>query len=266
MFFIDSHCHIHDEDFPINQSEVFTLMQENKIQKAICVGVSIENSIRAVDYSFANDTKEYNIELYSAIGVHPHEAKNLSMEGILKLEEQLQKHKEKIVAIGEIGLDYFYNNSDRNSQIKALELQLELAKKYDLPVIFHIRNAFDDFWQVLDQFEVKNNYKIRGVVHSFTDNEENLQKALDHGFYIGVNGISTFVKKPEELAMFSQIPLEKMLLETDAPFLAPQDKRGKKNQPAYIKLIAEDLAKKRNTAIEEIAKVTTKNSQLLFNI
>ena len=148
MFFIDSHCHIHDEDFPINQSEVFTLMQENKIQKAICVGVSVENSIRAVDYSFANDTKEYNIELYSAIGVHPHEAKNLSMEGILELEEQLQKHKEKIVAIGEIGLDYFYNNSDRNSQIKALELQLELAKKYDLPVIFHIRNAFDDFWQV----------------------------------------------------------------------------------------------------------------------
>ena len=188
------------------------------------------------------------------------------MEGILKLEEQLQKHKEKIVAIGDIGLDYFYNNSDRNSQIKALELQLELAKKYDLPVIFHIRNAFDDLWQVLDQFEVKNNYKIRGVVHSFTDNEENLQKALDHGFYIGVNGISTFVKKPEELAMFSQIPLEKMLLETDAPFLAPQGKRGKKNQPAYIKLIAEDLAKKRNIAIKEIAKVTTKNSQLLFNI
>ena len=103
-------------------------------------------------------------------------------------------------------------------------------------------------------------------MHSFTDNEENLQKALDHGFYIGVNGISTFVKKPEELAMFSQIPLEKMLLETDAPFLAPQGKRGKKNQPAYIKLIAEDLAKKRNIAIEEIAKVTTKNSQLLFNI
>ena len=170
MFFIDSHCHIHDEDFPIGQSEVFTLMQENKIQKAICVGVDVENSARAVDYSFANAPKEYNIELYSAIGVHPHEAKNLSMEGILKLEEQLQKYKEKIVAIGEIGLDYFYNNSDRDSQIKALHLQLGLAKKYDLPVIFHIRNAFDNFWQVLDQFETENNYKIRGVVHSFTDN------------------------------------------------------------------------------------------------
>ena len=145
-----------------------------------------------------------------------------------------------------------------------MRAQLELAQKLNLPVSFHVRNAFEDFWPIFD--EVSRNGKIRGVLHSFTDSKENLKQALRRDLFIGVNGISTFVKKPEELEMFDQIPLSKILIETDAPFLAPKGERGKPNQPAFSKLIVEDLAKKRGISTEEIAKITSENSEKLFNI
>ena len=291
MKIIDSHCHIHDEDFPIEMSEVFDLMRENSVEKAICVGVDLKNSRRAVEFcemaensafSFssgqsvaqteveARERKEQrevsaqNIQLFATVGVHPHEAEKVDLEKDF-LELRALAKNPKVVAIGEIGLDYFYENSLREIQQKVLFEQLKIAHELNLPVAFHVRGAFDDFWRVLNDFE--NQFgKIRGVLHSFTDTSENLQKALAHGFFIGVNGISTFVKKPEELEMFAQIPLEKMLLETDAPFLAPKGKRGKKNQPAWTKLVAEDLAEKRGISLEKIAEITSKNTEDLFEI
>ena len=272
-------------------SEVFDLMRENSVEKAICVGVDLKNSRRAVEFcgsaedsafSFssgqsvarveaeARERKEQrevsvrNIQLFAAVGIHPHEAEKVDLEKDL-LELRTLAKNPKVVAIGEIGLDYFYENSPREIQQKVLFEQLKIAHELNLPVAFHVRGAFDDFWRVLSNFE--NQFgKIRGVLHSFTDTSENLQKALAHGFFIGVNGISTFVKKPEELEMFAQIPLESMLLETDAPFLAPKGKRGKKNQPAWTRIVAEDLAKKRGISIEEVAKITTQNTENLFNV
>lgn len=264
MKIIDSHCHIHDEDFPIEMSEVFDLMRENSVEKAICVGVDLKNSRRAVEFCELAGNSAQNIQLFATVGIHPHEAEKVNLEKDF-LELRALAKSPKVVAIGEIGLDYFYENSPREIQQKMLFEQLKIAHELNLPVAFHVRGAFDDFWRVLNDFE--NQFgKIRGVLHSFTDTSENLQKALAHGFFIGVNGISTFVKKPEELEMFAQIPLEKMLLETDAPFLAPKGKRGKKNQPAWTKLVAEDLAEKRGISLEKIAEITSKNTEELFEI
>ena len=260
MKIIDSHCHIHDKDFPIPQNEVFENMQNAKISKAICIGENLENSKLAVDFSTENSGE---IELVSAIGVHPHEAEKYSQKELIAELEQLSK-KPKVVAIGEIGLDYFYENSNREAQKTILKAQLELAQKLNLPVSFHVREAFEDFWPIFD--EVSKNGKIRGVLHSFTDSKENLNEALKRDLFVGVNGISTFVKKPEELEMFANIPLSKTLIETDSPFLAPKGKRGKPNQPAFSKLVVEDLAKKRQISVEEIAKITSKNTEGLFNI
>ena len=220
MKIIDSHCHIHDKDFPIPQSEVFENMQNAKISKAICIGENLENSKLAVDFAIENSGE---IELFSAIGVHPHEAEKYNPKELIAELEQLSE-KPKVVAIGEIGLDYFYENSNREAQKALLKAQLKLARKLNLPV------------------------------------------SLKRDLFIGVNGISTFVKKPEELEMFANIPLSKTLIETDSPFLAPKGKRGKPNQHAFSKLVVEDLAEKRQISVEEIAEITSKNTEGLFNI
>lgn len=257
---IDSHCHIHDQDFPFSKEEVFENMREMGVGAAICVGTDAENSVRAVEFCKENSNEE--IQLFAAVGIHPHEAEKVDFERDLSTLRNLTKNQ-NVIAIGEIGLDYFYENSPREAQEKVLWEQLKIAFEADLPVSFHVRNAFDDFWQILDNFEAEYG-QIRGVLHSFTDSEENLTRALERGFYIGINGISTFVKEKDLLEMFKKIPLNRILLETDAPYLAPQGKRGKKNQPAWTALVAQDLATKRNLSQEEIAQITTQNTKNLF--
>jgi TatD DNase family protein len=163
--------------------------------------------------------------------------------------------------LGDIGLDYHYKPYDRARQIKLLEQQLNLAVKYDLPVSFHVREAFDDFWAIFDSFP-----KLRGTLHSYTDNLENMEKGLSRGLYISLNGILTFNREAELNKVFVQLPLDRALLETDAPYLAPSLYRGKTNQPAYTRAIAETLAQKRCITVKEIAKITTKNAKNLFNL
>jgi TatD DNase family protein len=146
-------------------------------------------------------------------------------------------------------------------QIEALKSQIEVALKHDLPIIFHVREAFDDFWPIFD------NYKgIRGVLHSFTDSKENMEKAIAKGLYIGVNGISTFTKDDAQKTMFDAIPLDRILFETDAPFLTPTPYRGKINQPAYVKVVAEYHAQRRGISFEEIANASTHNARALFQL
>ena len=261
MYLIDSHCHIHENTFPIEQSEVFSNINKNDIRKILCIGVDEENSNQAVKFARKNSDEALNI--YAAIGIHPHEAKQFSDKSILFLSE-LSKDKQ-VVAIGEIGLDYHYTNSPKEIQKIVLEQQITLAQKLNLPISFHVREAYNDFWQIYDRC-VKNNGPIRGVMHSFTDTTVNLKKALERGLYIGVTGISTFVKKDNEIEMFNSIPLDRILLETDSPFLSPLGKRGRPNQPGYVKIIADILAEKRQVQPEEIYSITSKNSEDLFII
>jgi TatD DNase family protein len=164
-----------------------------------------------------------------------------------------------VVAIGECGLDYFYDNSPREQQFDMLHAQLELAREYDLPVIFHVREAFGDFWPIFDQYP-----GLKGVLHSFTDTKQNMEMALERGLCIGVNGISTFTKVDTQKEMFANIPLENLLLETDAPFLTPTPKRGSINEPAYVKYVAQHAAQVRGISVEEVAQATSRNAASLF--
>jgi TatD family hydrolase len=165
--------------------------------------------------------------------------------------------KSKIVAIGECGLDYYYDNSPREQQLEMLEAQLELAEKYDLPVIFHVREAFDDFWPIFDYFKA-----LRGVLHSFTDNMSSLEKGLSRGLYVGVNGISTFATDKQE--MYKAIPLNRLVLETDAPFLTPVPLRGTLNEPAFLTHIAQHIANLRSISLEELSRATELNATNIF--
>lgn len=195
-------------------------------------------------------------------GGHERAAQRALMAGGLKDEAQdVMNSGPKIVAIGECGLDYYYSHSPKVDQIKALRFQIELALQHDLPLIFHVRDAFDDFWQIFDSYQ-----GLRGVVHSFTDTQKNLEKLLNRGLFVGINGIMSFTKHEWQLEVAKAIPLERLVLETDAPFLTPAPLRGKVNTPANICLVAEFLANLRGESPEALAKATTHNAFALFKL
>ena len=247
---IDTHCHIHEPDYTLDIAETLVRAKDAGVTQYLCVGTSEESSRQAIEFA------EEHEGCVASIGVHPHDTKG-GYSDIAKLAST----SNKIVAIGEIGLDYFYTNSPKEVQLQALRDQLNVAVERNLPVIFHVRDAFEDFWPILDRYP-----QIRGVLHSYTDSQANLDEAINRGLYIGVNGISTFTKDPIQQAMFDAIPLDKMLLETDAPFLTPHPYRGTVNEPAYVSTIAEFHANRRGTSATEIAKATTHNARELFAI
>lgn len=245
---IDTHCHIHEVDFPLAVNEVLQHAKDADVQQLLCVGTSEKSSRDAILFANSHD------HIWASVGVHPHDTEN----GYTTIAT-LVGTSDKIIAIGEIGLDYFYTHSAKEVQIKALEVQIQIALAHDLPIIFHVREAFDDFWPIFEKYP-----GIRGELHSFTDTKENLDKALSKGFYIGVNGISTFTKDQLQKDMFDSIPLNRLLLETDAPFLTPAPFRGKVNEPAFVRNIAEYHANRRGISIQEIASATTANAHKLF--
>ena len=248
---IDTHCHIHDVNYPFAVEQALARAAEQGVVKMICVGTSEVDSQRAMELASKND------QLFYSVGVHPHEAGG----DYSRIEEMLENGSSSLVAVGEIGLDYHYDFCPRDTQIEALQYQIELALKYDLPIIFHVREAFDDFWPIFDNF-----HGIRGVIHSFTDEPFNAYQALNRNLYVGVSGFSTFTKDKMQKMMFSSLPLDKVLLETDSPYLTPVPFRGKVNEPAYVKNVAEHQAMIRNISLDEIADAITKNTNALFNI
>ncbi len=249
MELIDTHCHIHSSDYKLNPNEAYKRAINGGIVKMICVGTSVEDSRLAVNFASQHDN------VFASVGVHPHEAKH-GIEGVQELINE-----NKVVAIGEIGLDYFYSHSEHAKQIAIFEQQIQLASDNNLPVIFHVREAFDDFWPVLDNFS-----GVRGVLHSFTDSTANLEKALGRGLYIGVNGISTFTKEVNQQTMFAHVPLDSLLLETDSPYLTPRSRRGNVNEPVFVREVAEYISTAQSTPVDELATRTTRNATNLFHI
>lgn len=243
---VDTHCHIHEPSYPLPVDEVLRRAREHDVSKLVVVGTDAASSTLAIDFAAAHS------EAIAAVGVHPHETKNGGLETVAALVS-------RAAAIGEVGLDYFYNLSVPSTQIEALERQLQIAVDAGLPVIFHVREAFEDFWPVFDNFP-----GIRGVLHSFTDSAINLDKALSRGLFIGVGGISLFTRDASQRELFRDLPLMSMLLETDSPFLTPPPYRGKVNEPALVRLIAEHHARIRRLSLEEVALQTSANAQKLF--
>jgi TatD DNase family protein len=241
---IDTHCHLHDpEFFSESQAEEFLKEAKNKgVEKTICIGTDVKDSLKAAE--FAKNHKN----VYYAFGTHPENHD-------LKADAKLPKNDPKLVAIGEVGLDYHQENYNREAQIQLFNEMLQLAQDNNLPLSFHVREAFDDFFPIIANFP-----KVRGVVHSFTDNKKKLKRILtETDFYVGVNGLVTYSTLPMP-------PLERILLETDAPFLTPAPFRGIVNRPGYIREIAEWLSSKLALEFEIVERETTKNARELFHI
>lgn len=260
MTWTDTHCHIHEESYA-EREVAYERAMEAGVQRLICVGTDEKSSREAVEFANVHDSA------WASVGLHPHDATS-GIEAIQELERLIKSDKEnKIVAIGEIGLDYFYDNSPREQQIEMLHAQLELAQKYDVSVIFHVRDAkepstgsvWHDFWPIFDSYE-----GLRGVLHSFTDNLSNLEQGLSRGLLVGVNGISTFASGENQLEMYRSIPVDRLLLETDAPFLTPVPRRGTVNEPAFITHIAHHIANLRSISLEELSRATERNATDIF--
>lgn len=266
---VDTHCHI--QSAGLDKGERITRQLWAKtpeltgdklaadaakagVTRLICVGCDLEDSRLAISFV------ENNENCWASIGIHPHEAQHHTERSRLEQFTKLAG-KPKVVAVGECGLDYHYEHSPKTDQVAVLKFQIELALEHGLPIIFHVREAFDDFWPVFDSYK-----GVRGVLHSFTDSGENLQKALERDLYVGINGIATFTKDLEQLETYRQVPLQRLLLETDAPFLTPAPHRGRINQPKYTRQVAEFLAGLRGEDVEDLVRATTATARRLFNI
>lgn len=248
--FTDSHCHIFNEYYT-DIAEILKKAEESKVDKFIVAATDIKSSVEVL-----NLAKEYK-NIYICLGIHPDSIDNSLDEFEKILVENVDN--EKLVAIGEIGLDYYYGKDTRDMQIKYFEYQLSLAEKYDLPVVVHSRDATKDTIDCLKK------YRVTGVIHCFTGSLDTAKIYMKMGFYIGVNGVMTF-KKAKIDEVIKEIPLEKLVLETDSPYLTPEPYRKYKNQPAYIYTIAQYLANLKGVSLEEISRITEKNIKDIFDI
>lgn len=227
----------------------------------ICVGTDLEMSEKAIKLA-----RQYE-GIWASVGLHPNDNLGEKFDASKYRDLLLQ---EKVIAMGEIGLDYYRTEKleDQKIQKQRLEEQLELAKETKKPVIFHCRDARIGSVGTAhkDMFEILENigFNMGGVMHSFTGTKEEAEKYLDLGLYLGFNGIITFSKQYDELIKY--LPLEKILIETDAPYLTPEPHRGKRNEPAYVKFVVQKIAELREISVEEIAQKTTENTKKLFNL
>ncbi len=264
MDIIDTHCHIHEDTYP-DALKSIQEAREQGIVAFICVGTDLESSKRAV--AFAKKNKESGA--LASIGIHPHEATNEKLDLSLSIEawKELEKlaQEPEVVAIGEFGFDFFYHKEpeSRQNQTKLAKKHLELARKVKKPLILHIREAFEPFLEIIDEYP-----ELTGVVHSFSDTPEKLKSVLElpNNFKIGLNGIMTFSKSPPQLEAAKLVPLERLLLETDTPYLTPAPLRGKMNSISNTRIIAEFLSDLRGEELEHFCHSTTANAKELFLI
>ncbi|HSX17956.1 MAG TPA: TatD family hydrolase [Candidatus Saccharimonadales bacterium] len=255
MELIDTHCHLQFKDYD-NPNRVIADAKKAGVSKLICVGTDIADSQTAIDIATSNDN------VWATVGIHPHEAKDFlasAADDAQDIQELLKKPK--VVAIGEIGLDFYKNYSPREDQIKALRMQIEAGAPTGMPFVFHVRDAFEDFWPIFDSYS-----NLRGVIHSFSAHKDTLDQTLSRGLYVALNGIMTFTKDSLQLEAAKAVPLNRLLLETDAPFLTPNAFRGQRCEPKHLIGTAEFLAELRGEKVEELASATTANAMKLFGL
>jgi TatD DNase family protein len=252
---VDTHCHLHFENFGVDREAAYQHALKAGVDRMICVGTTLADSRAAAQFAAGHDG------VWAAAGVHPHEA-----DDILKNKNAAAEFKEilslpKIVAVGEIGLDYYKSQTPKLDQEKALRAQIEAAMPLKLPFIFHVRDGWSDFWRIFDEYA-----PLAGVVHSFSSGTKQLRAALDRGLYIGLNGIMTFTKDHAQLEAARQVPLNKLVLETDAPFLSPNPFRGEVCEPRHTAATAEFLSGLRGESLEKLSQTTTDNAVRLFSL
>jgi TatD DNase family protein len=248
----DSHCHLFYDEIFQDIDNILIRSKDLGVNRFICVGTNINDSLLSLDIS------EKFESVYCSAGIHPHDAQNVDKDYIQQIE--LMMKSKKMIAIGEIGLDYFRNISSKKSQIKVFNELLQLADNINKPVIFHNRNADEDIIDILSSYP-----NVIGVSHCFSSSLSTAKKLLDLGYYISFSGNLTF-KKSKLPSVAKYLPLDRLLVETDSPYLSPEPFRGKPNEPGRVRYVAEKLAEIHNISFESIAEQTTKNINKLFSI
>ena len=267
---IDTHCHLNFENFDKDRSEVLIRARDAGVVQFLNPAVDLKTSREGIALAEAHD------EVYAAIGVHPNEALSWNNGALEELRELI--HHPKVVAIGEIGLDYYRDRAPRNLQRQVFQEQLDLAAEANLPVVIHMRNTSDEdrraaadmldiltAWQRQLELKASSLASHPGVFHSFSDTVVTAQQAVAIKFYIGVTGPITYRKAIELQQVVAAIPLERLLVETDAPFLTPHPHRGQRNEPAYVRFIVEKIAQICNSTFQTVAQCTTVNARRLFH-
>ena len=253
MKFFDSHSHYNDEKFDVDRKEILKDLIENHINGAICAGYNIEASKKAIELSTENKW------MYATCGISPNDIDE-AVENQLEVVEKLAKNT-KVVAIGEIGLDYYWNKENKEKQKEFFIKQIEIANKLNLPIVIHTREAVMDTLEILKQ----NKCNKKGVFHCCPLNIELVKEALKLGYYISFSGNITF-KNAKSDEIIKIVPLDRILIETDCPYLSPEPNRGKRNTSANLIYIAKKIAQLKEISVEEVSKITYENCKILFNI
>ena len=248
----DTHSHINTKQFSQDLVDVIKRAKDSGVGYILIPGMDDEHNITGIKLA-----EQYN-ELYTSIGIHPVDVDKASLEKL----EPLLKVSKKIVAIGEIGIDLYWRKDNLPKQLSIFIKQVELAIKYDLPILVHTRESFDQVYQALLPYKGK----IKGVFHCFSSTLENAYQAVELGFYLGISGVVTFPNAKELQTIVKSIPLEKLVVETDAPYLTPQPFRGKRNEPSYVNYVVEKIAELKNVSVLTVVNQTTNTALKLFKI
>ncbi|KUF23871.1 TatD family hydrolase [Bacillus safensis] len=251
----DTHAHLNAEQYKEDLEQVIERAKSEKVEKIVVVGFDRPTITRAMEL-----IEEYDF-IYAAIGWHPVDAIDMTDEDLAWIKD-LSQH-EKVVAIGEMGLDYYWDKSPKDVQKEVFRRQIALAKEVNLPIVIHNRDATEDVVTILKE---EGAAEVGGIMHCFTGSLETAKACMDMNFYISFGGPVTFknAKKPKEVV--KEIPSDRLLIETDCPYLTPVPFRGKRNEPSYVKYIAEQIAELREISFEELAELTTKNAKKVFRI
>lgn len=254
---IDTHCHLTMSEFEADRPNVILRATEAGVSHLITIGTDIEDSRQAITIAEKHDF------IYAAVGIHPHDVKDITdIDNISETIKKLASNK-KVVALGETGLDYHYMHSPAKLQQEHFRLEINVAKSMGLPVIVHSREAKEDTLQILKEENVRT---TGGVLHCFSGDMEMAEKAMEMGLYISFSGVITFKNARNILDIVKAVPLDRILIETDAPFLTPAPYRGKRNEPAYVKLVAEKIAEVKGISLEELGRAVMSNASGLFKI
>jgi len=256
---IDSHCHLVHKNYEIPLEQILSEARENDVNKFITIGTSIKENLIAIQ------TAEKIRDVYCSIGIYPHEDKKITIKELRNSLKENLKRSSKIVAIGECGIDIsnWENGRKIEDQIELFEMQIDLAKENNLPIIIHDRNGDKE---VLKLLEKHSSFDLRGVIHCFDSTWEFAQKVLNLGFYVSFSNLITYPRKDDVLEVVKNIPMNRFLVETDAPYLPPQSLRGKKNYPKYVRIVTEKVAQVKQKTFEEVSKASYENTCKLFSI
>ncbi|MFA6708384.1 MAG: TatD family hydrolase [Fusobacterium sp.] len=251
MKIVDTHCHIDDRQFDEDRDDVLKDIAES-MDFIVNIGCDLESSEKSVNYA---RNKKF---MYAVVGIHPTEIENYNEETEKRIEELLKENK--VVAVGEIGLDYHWMVTDKEHQKEIFIRQMELAKRYKKPVVIHSRDAMEDTLNILEKYP-----DVKGIFHCFPGSIESASKISDR-YYFGIGGVLTFKNSKKTVEFLKKVDINRIVLETDSPYLSPVPVRGKRNTPLNVKYVAEKIAEIKGISFEEVIEITTKNAKEIYNI